>query len=222
MGTLKTQSFWAGSADVRADIRADVPTQKLSGSFPHRSERRKIKSFTRTYMTPNALTSMTQGGLRKFMQENFGLIFRFLLVQELMSFRVWLPFVSPSRDRKTHDSQRRDRILRFFPPQFAPHFISKLQKTLEKEEKSTGKYYQKSSGENSPKLQISVPCRGLTCPDLRPPTSPGELALLPVPENPFPVGSRTYYFYRISCINPLFSSHWKIGAKGDASNRCMF
>ena len=36
---------------------------------------------------------------------------------------------------------------------------------------------------------------------------------------------RTYYFYRISCMNPLFSSSFKSGAKRDAkwwtSMRCM-
>ena len=47
--------------DVWADIRTDVPTQKLS---PHRWERRKIKFFADVF-GPKVRTSMTQGGLRK-------------------------------------------------------------------------------------------------------------------------------------------------------------
>ena len=57
--------FWGGGgypADVRADIRADVPAQKLS---PHCSERRKIVFFCADAPDPKARTSMTRGGLRK-------------------------------------------------------------------------------------------------------------------------------------------------------------
>ena len=73
-----------------------------------------------------------------------------------------------NRDRKNHDSQRRDRILRFFlrPEigQFSPHFgaISSLNHTnnLEKKEKNPLEKFKKSSGDGAPKLQISVPCPG--------------------------------------------------------------
>ena len=41
----KQKRFWAGyPTDVQADIRADVPAQKLS---PHRSECRSLKFFAR-------------------------------------------------------------------------------------------------------------------------------------------------------------------------------
>ena len=82
------------------------------------------------------------------------------------------PLEGISRDRRNHDSQRRDRILRFFlcPEigQFSPHFgaISLLNCTENLEKGETNpleKTPQKSSGENSPKLLISVPCRGRTC-----------------------------------------------------------
>ena len=82
---------------------------------------------------------------------------------------------SPVRHRKNLDSHRRDRILRsFLRPeigQFSAHFgaISLLTYTenLEKKEKNIHwRKFRKSSGEVSPKLQISVPCRGQTCPDL--------------------------------------------------------
>ena len=54
--------FWAGyPADVRLDIRADVPTQKLS---PHRSEHR-IFFFCADGPYPKARTSMTREGLRR-------------------------------------------------------------------------------------------------------------------------------------------------------------
>ena len=56
---LLRQVVWA---DVRTDIRADVPAQKLS---PHRPERRKIKFFCADVLDPKAQTSMTRGGLRK-------------------------------------------------------------------------------------------------------------------------------------------------------------
>ena len=50
---------------------------------------------------------------------------------------------------------------------FSPHFgaISSLNYTenLEKTEKSTGENSRKSSGEVSPKLHFSVPCRGRMC-----------------------------------------------------------
>ena len=76
-------------------------------------------------------------------------------------------------DRKTHDSQRRDRILRSVLRlqigQLSPHFgaIALLNYTenLEKRETIHWRKVKKSSGETSPKLQISVPCRGRTCPD---------------------------------------------------------
>ena len=82
----------------------------------------------------------------------------------------------PLRDQKNHGNQRRDRILRlslrlhigqFSPPCGAINdFLPKLHsKPGEKGKTSTGKRSKKSSGENAPKLQISVPCRGRTCPD---------------------------------------------------------
>ena len=79
---------------------------------------------------------------------------------------------------ENHDSQRRDRILHFsLRPeigQFSPHFgvISLLNYTENMEKRETyplesSKFKQKSSGDGAPKLQISVLCRGRTCPDIR-------------------------------------------------------
>ena len=76
--------------------------------------------------------------------------------------------------QENHDSHRRDRILRFFlrPEigQFFPHFgaISLLNYTvnLEKRENNPLENAKKSSGDGAPKSQISVPCRGWTCPDV--------------------------------------------------------
>ena len=71
---------------------------------------------------------------------------------------------------------RRDRILRFFlrpeNGQLSPLFgaISLLTSTINLEKRgktSTGENSEKSSGDSAPKLQISVPCRGRTCPELR-------------------------------------------------------
>ena len=71
-----------------------------------------------------------------------------------------------------NDGQRRDRILRLFlrPEigQLSPHFGAiSLQKkeNLEKRKKIHWRKFKESSGETSPKLQISVPCRGRTCPE---------------------------------------------------------
>ena len=76
---------------------------------------------------------------------------------------------------KKHDSQGRDRILHFLlrPEigQFSPHFgaisLPNYTENLEKREKSAGENNKKkASGDGAPKLQISVPCRGRTRPDL--------------------------------------------------------
>ena len=82
------------------------------------------------------------------------------------------------RDRpKNHDSQRRDRILRYFlrPEigQVSPHFWALslpncTESPGDRGQKSTGRRSQKSNGENSPELQISVPCRGRTHPECFP------------------------------------------------------
>ena len=74
---------------------------------------------------------------------------------------------------KNHGGQRRDRILRFFLyseiGQFSPHFgaISFLNYTVNLENRGENplEKIQKSSGDGAPKLQISVPCRGRTCPE---------------------------------------------------------
>ena len=76
---------------------------------------------------------------------------------------------------KKHASHRRDRILRFFlrPEigQFSPPEAISLPNytvNLEKREKITGENSnKKSSGDGAAKLQISVPCRGRTCPEIR-------------------------------------------------------
>ena len=45
-------------------------------------------------------------------------------------------------------------------------FLAELHRNLEKEEKEkTGENLKKSNGEGGPKLQISIPCHGRTCPD---------------------------------------------------------
>ena len=88
-------------------------------------------------------------------------------------------FKPQPRDRKNRDNQRRDRIPLFFPPeigQISPHFgaipFSNYAENWRKtKKKNTGKNSKKSSGDNTPKLQISVPCRGRTCPDQPPHTS---------------------------------------------------
>ena len=76
---------------------------------------------------------------------------------------------------KNHDSQRRDRILRFFllPEigQFSPHFgaISLLNYTVnleKRERKVRWRKFKKSSGDGAPKLQICVPCRGQMRPEI--------------------------------------------------------
>ena len=77
-------------------------------------------------------------------------------------------------------------ILRFFlrPEigQFSPHFevISLLNYTenLEKKEKNPLEKTQKIQWRNFPKLQISVPCRVRTCPDLRRPLGDPSETLL--------------------------------------------
>ena len=67
--------------------------------------------------------------------------------------------------RKNHDSQRRDRIPRFFLRlgigRFSPHFgaisLLKCTENLEKLEKFHWRKFKKSNGDGAPKLQISVP-----------------------------------------------------------------
>ena len=69
--------------------------------------------------------------------------------------------------RKTHDTQRRDRILCvILDPEiglFSPDFVAISsyikQKTLEKGQESTLDNSIESSGENSPKLQVSISCQ---------------------------------------------------------------
>ena len=60
-------------------------------------------------------------------------------------------------------------IARFCPSKFSTFwgdFLTKLHsKHGEKGIKSTGENSKKSSADGTPKLQISVPCRGRTCPD---------------------------------------------------------
>ena len=45
--------------------------------------------------------------------------------------------------------------------------VSMCTENLEKKEKIHWRKFKKSSGEISLKLQISVPCRGQTCPEVR-------------------------------------------------------
>ena len=74
--------------------------------------------------------------------------------------------------RRNHDSHRRD-LRRFLRPeigQISRHFgvISLLNYTENMERKETNpleKIQQNQSGDGAPKLQISVPCRGRTCPE---------------------------------------------------------
>ena len=74
---------------------------------------------------------------------------------------------------KSHDSQRRDRILRYFSAQNTRNFLHLLGRfpyqncteNLEKKDKNPLERTQTSSGETSAILQISVPCRGRTCPE---------------------------------------------------------
>ena len=71
------------------------------------------------------------------------------------------------RDRQKHDSQRRDRILRFSSPgnraifsTFWGDFLTKLDRKPGKHEKIHWRKFKKSSGDGAPKLQIFVvePC----------------------------------------------------------------
>ena len=63
-------------ADVRTDIRAGRPGPK---TFTPLLGAQEDKVFCADVLDPKARTSMTRGGSqRHFMQENFGLIFRFL------------------------------------------------------------------------------------------------------------------------------------------------
>ena len=74
---------------------------------------------------------------------------------------------------KSHDSQRRDRILRIF---LCPRSVNSIhlwgviltklyRKPEEERTKATGENKRNSSGDGAPKLQISVFCRSRTCPD---------------------------------------------------------
>ena len=81
---------------------------------------------------------------------------------------------SKNRDRKNHDSQRRDRILRFFLRpgigQFSPHFgaVSSLSYTvnLEKGKKMHWRKLKKIQWRRRPEIaDFAVPCCGRTCPE---------------------------------------------------------
>ena len=81
--------------------------------------------------------------------------------------RTLSPAVHAGRDSKrNHDSQRRGRILRILLRPEIGHF-SPLKNTehLEKRENIHGRKFKKSNGAYSPRLQVSVACRGRTCPD---------------------------------------------------------
>ena len=73
-------------------------------------------------------------------------------------------------DQKNQESKRRDKILPFLFENranlstFGGDFLTSLHRTLERKENPLEKV-QKSSGENFPKLHISVPCRGRMCPE---------------------------------------------------------
>ena len=76
---------------------------------------------------------------------------------------------------------------------------------------------------NLHQIVVTILCR------LGPPFPQGELALLrywKTPPSPPPFCGKSYYLYRISCMNPLFSPTRKLGTKRDAkwwpSIRCMF
>ena len=76
-------------------------------------------------------------------------------------------FVSESGPKETMTA-RRDKIALFSPPgnraifsTFWGHFLTKLHRKPGEKEKIHWRKSTKSSGEASPKLQISVPCRGL-------------------------------------------------------------
>ena len=53
-----------------------------------------------------------------------------------------------------------------FSPYFGADFPLYYTENLEEKRKITGENSKKSSGDDDPKLQISVPCRGRTCPEL--------------------------------------------------------
>ena len=71
---------------------------------------------------------------------------------------------------KSHDSQRRDRILPIFlsarkSGKVFPHFgaisLLKYAENMEKEEKHPmEKISEKSGGDSAPKSEMSIPCRG--------------------------------------------------------------
>ena len=74
---------------------------------------------------------------------------------------------------------------------------------------------------NMHQIVVTILCR------LRPPFPLRGIGRFPVPDKP-PFLWESYYFCRISCMNPLFSptGKFKLGAKRDAkwwpSIRCMF
>ena len=79
--------------------------------------------------------------------------------------------------------------------------------------------FQNQGESNIHQIVVTVSCR------LCPPFPEGEFAVFRYRKTPCFYGE-SYYFYRISCVNSLFPTTGKLGAKGDAkwwtSIRCMF
>ena len=77
------------------------------------------------------------------------------------------------QDKRKLTAKRRDRILRFISdqksgdsPHFGAEFSLNYTENLEKkEQKPLEKIQRKSSGDGTPKFQISIPCRGRTHPE---------------------------------------------------------
>ena len=89
------------------------------------------------------------------------------MVKKFMSEELHL------RDPENHDSQRRDKDLRIFLhtqinhfPTFGGDFPTKQDRKPGEKKKVHLRHFKQSSGDGAPKLQISVPCRGRTCPDV--------------------------------------------------------
>ena len=78
------------------------------------------------------------------------------------------------RDRENHDNQRHDTILRFLSARrsdkflhiFGGDFLTKVHRKPGERGKIPLEKIQNLSEDGAPKLQISVPCRGRTCPEL--------------------------------------------------------
>ena len=129
---------------------------------------------------------------------------------------VWkpsmLPF-SPIENRCTGFSN--DPLASDTPQKPSAQFVSQTREAASRT--ALGHFTQGES--NMHQIVVSVSCR------LCPLFPEGDFAVFWYRKTPCFYGE-SYYFYRISCMNPLFSPSGNLGQKGDAkwwtSIRCMF